>query len=262
MPPASRAVSGNVAAACLRQWARVADAIDELPPPALTILTRIPGWRLPHLVIHLTRCLDEARIRLAEAAPATVEVDVPQYALLSATGADVLSACERESADGRTPAELKAALRVAIAQFEQHLNIVEAARLVTTAFGAMRLNDFIVTRCIEGVVHGLDLSAAVPGLPLSPDPEALRITAKALLATLAAKAPGKAVEVRVPPVAAVQCVEGPRHTRGTPPNVVETDPISWIELAAGRLTWREVTEDGRLRASGERSDISGLLPLW
>ena len=57
------------------------------------------------------------------------------------------------------------------------------------------------------------------------------------LRTLAADAPGRTVEVRVPPFAAVQCVDGPRHTRGTPPNVIETDPRTWLELATGRLDW-------------------------
>jgi Bacterial SCP ortholog len=75
------------------------------------------------------------------------------------------------------------------------------------------------------------------------------------------KAPGHTVEVRVPPIAAVQCVEGPRHTRGTPSNVVELDPVTWVRLAAGRLSWSEALADGRLSASGERSDIRGLLPL-
>ena len=82
-----------------------------------------------------------------------------------------------------------------------------------------------------------------------------------LLGLLAAKAPGRAVEVRIPPFAAIQCVEGPRHTRGTPPNVVETDAVTWVLLATGRLAWRTRITCGRVRASGPRADISGLLPL-
>ena len=72
---------------------------------------------------------------------------------------------------------------------------------------------------------------------LVPGREALRGAVTYLLGLLAGRAPGRAVEVRVPPFAAVQCVEGPRHTRGTPPNVVETDPVTWIGLAAGRAGW-------------------------
>lgn len=81
------------------------------------------------------------------------------------------------------------------------------------------------------------------------------------LRTLEQIAPGNSVEVRVPPFAAVQCVEGPRHTRGTPPNVVETDPRTWLLLATGRLTWPEAVDAGRLTASGSRSDVSQWLPL-
>lgn len=81
------------------------------------------------------------------------------------------------------------------------------------------------------------------------------------LEEIADVAPGHTVEVRVPPWGAVQCVEGPRHTRGTPPNVVETDPTTWLELVTGAVAWADVVADGRVSASGERSDISNLLPL-
>ena len=78
---------------------------------------------------------------------------------------------------------------------------------------------------------------------------------------LAEVAPGNAVEVRVPPDGAVQAVEGPRHTRGTPPNVVETDAQTWLALVTGALTWEEAAADGRIRASGERADLREWLPL-
>lgn len=81
------------------------------------------------------------------------------------------------------------------------------------------------------------------------------------LEEIADVAPGHAVEVRVPPWGAVQCVAGPKHTRGTPPNVVETDPDTWLGLVAGAVTWADAIRDGRISASGERSDISELLPL-
>ncbi|MGH3874203.1 MAG: sterol carrier family protein [Pseudonocardiaceae bacterium] len=81
------------------------------------------------------------------------------------------------------------------------------------------------------------------------------------LRTLAQLAPGATVEVRVPPFAAVQCVAGPRHTRGTPPNVVETDPRTWLELATARLTWSDAVTTGRLTASGPRADLRPWLPL-
>ena len=88
-----------------------------------------------------------------------------------------------------------------------------------------------------------------------------RAAVRFTLEELADVAPGSAVEVRVPPDGAVQAVEGPRHTRGTPPNVVETDPTTWLELVTGVLTWQDAVGAGRVRASGERADLSALLPL-
>jgi hypothetical protein len=89
----------------------------------------------------------------------------------------------------------------------------------------------------------------------------LRDATRYLLEELAARAPGRTVEVRVPPFGAVQCVEGPRHTRGTPPNVVETDAETWLGLATGRLGWAEAVAAGVVRASGERADLSDFLPI-
>lgn len=87
---------------------------------------------------------------------------------------------------------------------------------------------------------------------------AVRLTAR----TLAELAPGASVEVRVPPFVAVQCIVGPRHTRGTPPNVVETDPRSWLLLATGLLAADDATAAGTLRLSGSRAaEIGERLPL-
>lgn len=82
-----------------------------------------------------------------------------------------------------------------------------------------------------------------------------------LLQLLDEKAPGNSVEVRVPPFGAVQVVQGPRHTRGTPPNVIETDAATWIALATGELAWMDAVAAGRVTASGIRADLEGLLPL-
>lgn len=94
-----------------------------------------------------------------------------------------------------------------------------------------------------------------------PPQAALRSAARYLLQVLERDTPGRSVEVRVVPVAAVQVVEGPRHTRGTPPNVVETDPVTWFRLATGRLGWAAAVRSGSVRASGARSDLSEYLPL-
>ncbi|WP_431278483.1 sterol carrier family protein [Leifsonia poae] len=82
-----------------------------------------------------------------------------------------------------------------------------------------------------------------------------------LLQLLAERAPGNTVEVRVPPFGAVQCIPGPRHTRGTPPNVIETDAPTWLGLATGGTTWAEAVAAGKVHASGQRADLEGLLPL-
>jgi hypothetical protein len=94
------------------------------------------------------------------------------------------------------------------------------------------------------------------------DPEQTRLLVKHFLAVLAERAPGASVEVRVPPYAAVQAVAGVRHTRGTPPAVVEVDADTWISLATGSLSWGDAESDGRVRASGERADLSPMLPLY
>ncbi|WP_105567548.1 sterol carrier family protein [Microbacterium halophytorum] len=82
-----------------------------------------------------------------------------------------------------------------------------------------------------------------------------------LLQLLEERAPGKSVEVRVPPFGAVQVIQGPQHTRGTPPNVIETDATTWVPLALGELDWGEAVASGAIRASGTRADIAALLPL-
>ncbi len=78
---------------------------------------------------------------------------------------------------------------------------------------------------------------------------------------LAQQVPGRSVELRVPPHVAVQCVEGPRHTRGTPPNVVETDAATWLRLAIGSLAWADALAGGTVTASGNRADLGTYLPL-
>jgi hypothetical protein len=108
--------------------------------------------------------------------------------------------------------------------------------------------------CSDAVIAALDAG-------VTPQPGALRGAVIHTLGLLESQVPGRAVEVRIPPYAAVQCVPGPRHTRGTPPNVVETDAVTWISLAAGRMTWPAAMRGGRVAASGPRADLSEYLPL-
>ncbi|MCC2660245.1 MAG: hypothetical protein K0R37_1019 [Arthrobacter sp.] len=95
-----------------------------------------------------------------------------------------------------------------------------------------------------------------------PVPRAVIATAvRYSLEEVTARAPGNSVEVRVPPFGVTQCVEGPRHTRGTPPNVIECDAATWLAMVTGQLSWADAVGAGRVAASGLRADLSALLPL-
>lgn len=102
------------------------------------------------------------------------------------------------------------------------------------------------------------LRSAVAG---ADDRQTVATAVRYLLEELAERAPGNSVEVRVPPFGATQCVAGPRHTRGTPSNVIETDPHTWISLATGSLSWDEALAEAKVSASGVRANLDGLLPL-
>jgi hypothetical protein len=111
----------------------------------------------------------------------------------------------------------------------------------------------------DGVAR--DVSTWLAGGP-TPERSVLRAAVKESLAAIASAAPGHSVEVRVPPYGAVQCVEGPRHGRGNPPNVVEADPRTWLALVTGQLSWADAVRTGSLTASGTRTDdVARLLPL-
>ena len=97
----------------------------------------------------------------------------------------------------------------------------------------------------------------VPAVPRATIATAVRYS----LEEVTARAPGNSVEVRVPPFGVTQCVEGPRHTRGTPPNVIECDAATWLAMVTGRLSWADAVDGGQVAASGLRADLSGLLPL-
>jgi uncharacterized SCP-like protein len=117
-------------------------------------------------------------------------------------------------------------------------------------------------------ISAADLRAALAptaawlvGKAEQPPRPVLGAAVKASARWLAQQVPGRSVELRVPPFVAVQCVPGPRHTRGTPPNVVETDPATWLRLATGALAWADAVGEGRVSASGNRADLSPHLPL-
>ena len=224
------------------QWALLVDAFAELDPAGTT---GCAGWTVADLQTHVAQT---AR-GLARIAASPVQ-GAPQTGLDGWAGrlpehAQALDEAARGPRESLQPAA------------EQALLVLETAdpeAVVEQLTGRHRLLDACIFRLVEAVVHGLDVG-------VHPDGPSLKLVTRELARALAARHPGKSVEVRVPPYVAVQCLTGPRHTRGTPPNVVETDPVTWVLLAAGRLGWRDAIRDGRVRASGDRSDLSGVLPL-
>jgi hypothetical protein len=141
---------------------------------------------------------------------------------------------------------------------EQGLRAALAAAGVATPPAA---GGAALAQAVLDAVLRADDTARAAGREPSHQRAALRAAVVELAQRLVERAPGRSVELRVPPHAAVQAVEGPRHTRGTPPNVVETDPLTWLRLATGRLSWTDAVHSGRLTASGERADLSAYLPL-
>lgn len=107
----------------------------------------------------------------------------------------------------------------------------------------------------------LDAVRAAGAAGVKPPRIDLATAVRYLLQLLDEKAPGNSVEVRVPPFGAVQVIQGPRHTRGTPPNVVEMDAATWIAVATGTERWADAAEAGRIHASGTRADLADVLPV-
>ncbi|MEV7568113.1 maleylpyruvate isomerase family mycothiol-dependent enzyme [Streptomyces tanashiensis] len=260
MPPAKKRArsydSAKTRAAVLAQFGNVREAVAALAPERLDGPTRLGEWTVRDLVGHLSMVLGSVARYLDGPEPAVRELALVDWPLATATASARIDEDTR-AADTGDPAGL---LSGTVARYEERVTGASDERLVPTRFGAMTLGDFLVTRTVELVVHTDDLNRAA-GLEIPFDRQALAACTRLLADTLAVKAPGGAVEVRIPPFAVVQCVEGPRHTRGTPPNVVETDPLTWIRLATGRTEWAVELDGARVSASGERADLSGLLPL-
>jgi hypothetical protein len=115
-----------------------------------------------------------------------------------------------------------------------------------------------VRRKIDPAAGAVAVGAVIAG---AEDRDAVALATRYLLEVLASDFEGHTVEVRVPPWGAVQAIEGPRHTRGTPPNVIEMDAATWIALATGSLSWPDAVATDRASASGQRADLREVLPL-
>jgi uncharacterized protein (TIGR03083 family) len=248
--------------AALAQWRAVEAMVDEVPDASFELPTRLGDWTVASLVAHLGRNPTHIARLLAEPVdPAAPVIGVMDYYGDDDEAKAAIASRGRSDSAGRTPAQLRE---------DVYRQTAEAVELLATlhddvllAVGeqqTMRLDEYMVSRCIEGCIHTLDLAAAT-GVEPRLDRDAMAATARTLARMLAGQAPGRSVEVRVPPYVAVQCVEGPRHTRGTPGNVIETDPVTWLELATGRLAWADARGAGRVSASGERADLTAYLPV-
>ena len=248
LPAATDARDGTLA-----QFALVAAAVARLDD--LTAPTRLGEWTTAELVAHLTANVAAVTRALEKPTPERAETDLFGYLRAARGVAPAVAQRATDLARGVAPADLRRGLAEAVAEADAALRGADPDRLVLVRLGAISLGDFLVTRCVEGVVHGLDLGG------VEPDATALKVVVRTFAALLADDAPGRSVEVRVPGHVAVQCVAGPRHTRGTPPNVVEADAVTFTELCAGRLAWADAVRDGRVTASGERADLSAHLPL-
>ena len=232
--------------------------VDALTPEQFAAPTRLGDWTVAQLVGHIA-VSNLARYLSGESA-ANAEVDILAWAQGCAEAAPEINERAEAMADEARPAELRAAIHEMRLVVDAGLAAPSAEFIVPARFGAMRLADYLATRCVELTVHTLDLAAAL-GVDTVLDRDAAGNAVKLLMTVLSTVAPGRSVEVRVPPHAAVQVVEGPRHTRGTPGSVVESDAVTWLELTTGRLSWRDAVADGRVSASGERGDLSPYLPL-
>ncbi|MHC3471132.1 maleylpyruvate isomerase family mycothiol-dependent enzyme [Streptomyces sp. 7R007] len=263
MPPArKRARSYDPAktrAAVTAQFGHVREGVRALTPEQFALPTRLGEWTVRELVAHIGMCVDVVARLVGRPEPPRAEITVLDWAFGTAANAGALSEAAYGIA-GRT-ADADASLAVVAEDLAGTLAGTPDSRVLDFRTGPITLGDLLVTRTVELVVHTDDLNAAVPGLGIPYDRQALAACTRLLADALAAKAPGGSTEVRIPPYAVVQCVEGPRHTRGTPPNVVETDPLTWMRLATGRLAWKDAIEEAKVGASGERADLSAFLPV-
>lgn len=243
----------------LRDWAAA------LPAEHWTAPSVLPGWTVADLAAHIALVADS--VTATAAAPRGVAAHpLSEYLTTYAAAAEGLSAMTLAiSADaGHDKDRILAAVDE---RFTAAQDAVDARGyddiVLTTRRVPARQGDYLLTRVIEIAVHADDLARSAPGAdPPAVPRDTTRLAVRTLLDVLAERAPGRSVEVRVAPFAAVQCIEGPRHTRGTPPNTVDLTPQLWLRLASGRTTWADEIAAGTVLASGQRADLSAHLPLF
>jgi uncharacterized protein (TIGR03083 family) len=238
--------------AALTDWLATLTAADFDRPTVLA------GWDVRTLLGHLVLVYEGCTRALGRP---TGERAAPAAEYVRRYRRDVAQIAESTAAvtAARSADELLDALRAAVDALPAD---PPAERTVVAGRGPIGTLDWIVTRIVDVVVHSDDLSRSLPERPAVPvQRQALATAVRTLAEILAAQAPGRSVEVRVPPFVAVQAIEGPRHTRGTPPNVVETDPVTWLRLATGRTLFADAVAAGAVHASGNRADLTAYLPV-
>jgi uncharacterized protein (TIGR03083 family) len=246
--------------AYVEQVRAIADWLDELPAAAFAVPSVLDGWDVRTVVGHLVFMQTGLTRRLGDrstdpALPAAEFVSRYRHAAVQIADGTLATTGDR------TPAELIAQLRDTAPVLAAGAD-VSPKTVVLGGRGAITALDWVTTRIVELMAHSDDLSRSVPDRePVPMTRAALATSTRTLAEILAAQAPGRSVELRVPPFVAVQAVPGPRHTRGTPPNVVETDPLTWLRLATGRAQFSDEVARGRVRASGTRADLTAHLPL-
>jgi uncharacterized protein (TIGR03083 family) len=239
--------------------------LQGLPVETFQRRTVLPAWTVRELIGHLVHL--HAGF-LASLDQPTRDTALPIYEFVSRYRRDVemIMAATSETSAGLTGPEVVARLESAVDDLAGRLEAgVRLAQVIMTPRGPTTIEDYLATRIVELVVHTDDLNRSVPDTPPAPlHRNALARCTRTLATILAGQHPGRSVEVRVPPYAAVQCAigdPGPTHTRGTPPNVVETGPLTFLRLATGRVTWADALSNGSIHASGLRADLAPLLPL-
>lgn len=237
--------------------------IDEVDPDP-TSSTVLPGWDVVTLVAHLAVGLRAASATLGAGTRSGL-TSVGRYLAAYGPASEQVADRDRHHATGLGWHGVRDDLAAAIAELAA-LSDVPLPDRVAGPRGVLKTADFLATRAVELVVHADDLHRSIePAPPPAFARAAVTMAVRSLTEALGENHPGHTIEVRVPPHAAVQCGipgDGPTHTRGTPPNVVETDATTFLRLATGRLAWADAVSGRLVSASGIRADLSQLLPLW
>ena len=250
--------------ALVEQSTVLVEWLEAIPADDFSRPSVLPGWDVRTLVGHLL-LIELGLVRVLPRRSSGPAVPMHEYVRRYRRDVTMIEESTRAATGGRSGPELVAALRAAVAEVTPAFAGVVPGNLVEAPRGAITIRDWVVSRTVDLVVHADDLSRSLPDRdPMELRRAALGDACRALTEMLATQHPGRSVEVRVPPFAAVQCGlgdPGPTHTRGTPPNVVECAPLVFLRLATGRLSWAEAVADGAVRASGERADLSSALPI-